>query len=284
MSRGGTPGTTVEEHQIWALVQSSGLAPAGLLLCAVNSTNGGGDTPIAPGNGVTTSGDPCPVGGALPSASQLPTWYVTTGLTQGPNVVAANACNGYPSGANTCYVLTDRGTFDYLASGTDPAGSIPALQIVTRGPQSASAPGGTYALTNYFHGYMINPSKSGETVNQPAAKAFLDYITSPSVQTQVSNYLAHTADPAGAPFVADASPKISVASKIPGTYRAGKKLTVSGTLTNSQPGFPVPGGGLAGQPGMSMRSRAVPGQDRFRDDRLQRELHHQVCADLDGHL
>src|SRR5262249_5715201 len=28
VSRGGTPGTTVEEHQIWALVATSGLAPA----------------------------------------------------------------------------------------------------------------------------------------------------------------------------------------------------------------------------------------------------------------
>ena len=63
-----------------------------------------------------------------------------TGLTQGPNVLAANACTGYPSGANTCYVLTDRGTYDYLSSGTDPAGTIPNLKILTRGPQPPPPP------------------------------------------------------------------------------------------------------------------------------------------------
>ena len=241
VSRGGTPGTTVEEHQIWGLVQNAGMAPAGLLLCAVNATNGGGETPIAAGNGVTASGQPCPGGGVLPTGAALPPWYVATGLTQGPNVVAANACNGFPSGANTCYVLTDRGTFDYLASGTDPAGSIPALKIVTRGPQSASAPGGVNALINYFHGYIINPSKPGQSINLPAAQAFLNFITSPAVQAQLSGYLAHTSDPAGPPFVADASPIIT-ASRLPGDYHAGKKLTVTGTVANAQPGYPAPAG------------------------------------------
>ena len=55
VSRGGTPGTTVQEHQIWALVDSSGLAPTGLLLCALSAANGGGETPIAAGHGVTTN-------------------------------------------------------------------------------------------------------------------------------------------------------------------------------------------------------------------------------------
>ncbi|HYZ81001.1 MAG TPA: substrate-binding domain-containing protein, partial [Solirubrobacteraceae bacterium] len=168
VSRGGTPGTTVEEHQIWALVQNSNLAPAGLLLCAVNSTSGGGMTPIAAGHAVTASGQPCPNNGALPTASSLPAWYVATGLTQGPNVIAANACTGHPSGANSCYVLSDRGTYDYLASGTDPAGSVPNLKILTRGPQSASAPGGVNALVNYFHAYIISPTKPGQAVNLTA--------------------------------------------------------------------------------------------------------------------
>ena len=42
---------------------------------------------------------------------------------------------------DSCYVFTDRGTFDYLASGQDPAGAIPNLTILTRGPQSARRPG-----------------------------------------------------------------------------------------------------------------------------------------------
>jgi ABC-type tungstate transport system permease subunit len=231
ISRGGTPGTTTSEHGIWQLVSTSGLAPTGLALCTVSSTNGGGETPIKPG--IVGAGAPCPSG--LPPAGDLPTWYVATGLTQGPNVQAANACNGYPSGPNSCYVYTDSGTYDYLASGTDPAGAIPALRIVTQ-DNSANAPGGQYKLINYFHGYIINPSKPGQTVNLTAAKAFLNYITSPTVQAQVAAYLQGH----GTPFKPAASPLLT-ASRLPGTFvaRSGKKLTVKGTLTNAQPGYPV---------------------------------------------
>jgi tungstate transport system substrate-binding protein len=237
VSRGGTPGTTVEEHQIWSLVQSSNLAPSGLLLCAVNATSGGGLTPIAAGHGVTASGQPCPNNGALPTATSLPAWYVATGLTQGPNVLAADACTGHASGANTCYVLSDRGTYDYLASGTDPAGSVPNLKILTRGPQSATAPGGVNALVNYFHGYILNPSKPGQAVNLTAAQDFLNLLTSPALQAQLKTYLPN-ADPGGPPFVATASPLIT--AKLPSTYRAGKPATVTGTLANAQPGYPAP--------------------------------------------
>ncbi len=237
VSRGGTPGTTVEEHEIWSLVSSAHLAPPGLLLCAVNAQNGGGLTPIAAGNGVTASGQACPGGGALPTAAALPKWYAVTGLEQGPNVQAANACNGFPSGANSCYVLTDRGTYDYLASGADPVGAIPALKIVSR-DNSASAPGGPYALINYFHGYIINPSKPDQTVNVTAATDFLNYVTSPTVQKAIAGYLSKTSDPGGAPFKPTASPLLT-ASKFPANYTATKKLTIKGTLTNAQPGYPL---------------------------------------------
>ena len=134
----------------------------------------------------------------------LPTWYVATGLTQGPNVQAANACNGFPSGPNSCYVFTDSGTYHYLASGTDPAGSIPALKIVSQN-NAANAPGGQFELINYFHGYIINPSKPGQTVNLPAAQDFLNYITSPAVQAQVAAYLQSQ----GSPFKPTASPLLT---------------------------------------------------------------------------
>ncbi|MGH2896690.1 MAG: substrate-binding domain-containing protein, partial [Solirubrobacteraceae bacterium] len=238
VSRGGTPGTTVEEHQIWSLVQSANLAPSGLLLCTVNATSGGGDAPIAAGHGVTASGQPCPNSGALPTASALPSWYVATGLTQGPNVLAANACTGHASGANTCYVLTDRSTYDYLASGSDPAGTVPNLKVLTRGPQPAGAPGGANALTNYFHAYIINPSKPGEAVNLGAARAFLDFLTSPALQAQLKTYLPN-ADPGGPPFVPAASPIIS--AKLPARYKAGKPATIRGTLTNAEVGYPALG-------------------------------------------
>jgi ABC-type tungstate transport system permease subunit len=239
VSRGGTPGTTVEEHAIWALVQSSNLAPAGLLLCAVSATNGGGESPIAPGNGVTADGQPCPSGGDFSASSAgLPSWYVVTGLEQGPNVIDANACTGYSSGANTCYVLSDRGTYDYLASGTDPAGTIPNLRILTRGPQPASAPGGVDELINYFHAYIINPSMPNESINLPAAEAFINMLTSASFQSQLKTYLDDTGDPAGPPFVADASPQISEIG-LPTTAYAGKKVTVTGSVTNSEIGYPA---------------------------------------------
>ena len=235
VSRGGTPGTTVEEHQIWSLVDQNKLEPAGLVLCAVKAADGGGETPIAAGAGVA-NGQPCPNGGSLPTGSDLPSWYAATGLTQGPNVIAANACSGFASGANSCYVFTDRGTYDYLQSGTDPAGSVPNLTIVTQ-DNSATAPGGQYGLTNYFHGYIVNPSKPGQTVNLPAAKDFLNLITSPTIQAKLSSYLANSAG--GAPFMADASPLITTRKKLPKTYTASKPLTISGTVANAQPGYPA---------------------------------------------
>ncbi len=237
VSRGGTPGTTVEEHKIWGLVSTAHLAPAGLLLCAVNSTDGGGETPIAAGQGVTASGQACPNGGVLPTGGALPKWYVVTGAEQGPNVQLANTCAGYPSGANSCYVLTDRGTYDYLSSGTDPAGSIPNLQIVTR-DDTTSAPGGQYALINYFHAYIINPAKPNEQINLPAAKDLLNLLTSPSFQSQLAGYLAHTSDPGGAPFKADASPIITEHG-LPRSAKAGRRVTVTGTVTNAEPGYPA---------------------------------------------
>ena len=237
VSRGGTPGTTVEEHQLWALVAANNLEPSGLVLCAVNSANGGGDTPVAAGAGVA-NGQACPNGGALPTGSALPAWYSATGLTQGPNVVAANACTGYASGANSCYVLTDRGTYDYLQSGTDPAGSVPSLTVLTS-DEATSAPGGQYGLVNYFHGYVINPSKPGETVNVTAAQDFLNLITSPTVQAAVGRYLATASG--GAPFTPDASPLISTSRGLPARYTASRKLTLTGTVANAQPGFPAPG-------------------------------------------
>jgi len=239
-TRGGTTtasGTTVEEHQIWALVHSSGLQPASLSLCLVSAADGGGMSPV---NSAALNGQPCPDSGTVQSPHN-PSWYfINAGSNQAANVIAANACPpaDAPSGSNTCYVLTDRGTFDYLASGTDPAGTIPNLKIVTRGPQSASAPGGQFALVNYFHVYIINPSKPGETVNLTAAKDFVDFLTSSALQGQLATYLNKTSDPGGAPFIADASPHLT-ASGIPHVYHAGKPAKVTGTLTNAEPGFPV---------------------------------------------
>ena len=69
----------------------------------------------------------------------------------------------------------------------------------------------------------------------------MNFLTSTAVQGELKNYLANTGDPAGPPFVADASPHLTV-NGLPKTYHAGKPLTVSGQVTNAQPGFPAPSG------------------------------------------
>ena len=116
-TRGGTTtasGTTVEEHQIWALVQSSGLQPASLALCDVSAADGGGMSPV---NSSWLNGKPCPDSGTVNSTG-APSWYfVNAGVTQAANVIAADSCTQGSSGAGTCYVLSDRGTFDYLTAG-----------------------------------------------------------------------------------------------------------------------------------------------------------------------
>src|SRR5262245_55920896 len=111
VSRGGTPGTTVQEHQIWALT-------SGVPTCQVDpDSNGGGAQP---------SSDT----GACPSLdADPPAWYHATGLTQSPNIQAGDVCN-FPTGgsgdANNCYVFTDRGTFNFLES----SGGVSTLQVV----------------------------------------------------------------------------------------------------------------------------------------------------------
>jgi ABC-type tungstate transport system permease subunit len=238
-TRGGSTtasGTTVEEHAIWALVNSSGLRPASLTLCTVSAADGGGMSPVS-ASAVSGNGAPCPDSGTV-LGTHTPTWYfVNANVNQAANVIDANACT-QGNGGKTCYVLTDRGTYDYLASGTDPGVSIPALKIVTRGPQSASAPGGVDALVNYFHVYIINPNKAGETVNLAAAQDFVNLLTSQSFQASLKSYLP-TADPAGPPFVATASPDLTVSSGLPKSYHAGKPLTVKGTLVNAEVGYPA---------------------------------------------
>jgi tungstate transport system substrate-binding protein len=244
VSRGGTTtasGTTVEEHALWQLMNTSGLTPAGVTLCTVSPADGGGMSPTTVG----ATGAPCPDSGTVTQAD-APSWYfINTGANQGANVVATNACTIATAPANHCYSLTDRGTFDFLASGDSPAAGttgIPSLTIQAR-DNSASAPGGANALINYFHAYIINPNVAGEAVNLPAAQAFVAFLTSPAFQAQLKTYLDYTTDPGGAPFKADASPVIT-ASGLPTSAAPGKSVTVSGSVTNAEPGYPA----LASQP------------------------------------
>jgi hypothetical protein len=178
------------------------------------------------------------------SGPDAPGWYiVNSGVNQATNVEAANSCTLGTSGMNTCYVFTDRGTFDFLSVGAPAPGNtqqpslIPNVSILAR-DNSSSAPGGANALINYFHVYIINPNVNGETVNLTAAQDFVKFLTSPAVQAQLANFLKDTPDPGGAPFVADASPIIT-ASGLPAVDQAGQPVTVTGTVTNAEVGYPA---------------------------------------------
>jgi ABC-type tungstate transport system permease subunit len=239
VSRGGgatASGTTVEEHAIWQLVNDAGLTPAGVTLCTVTAPNGGGMAPTNTG----AQGATCPDGGTV--VTSIPSWYLINNVSQGLNMTATNACTLTGAVPNSCYTLTDRGTYDYLNSKPAGTAGLGNLSIIAR-DNSASAPGGANALINYFHAYIINPAKPGETVNVTAAQDFMDFITSPAIQSELKGYLTGSPGDNGTPvFVASASPKIA-ASGFPSKVAAGKTVTVTGTLTQPQVGYPA----LAGQ-------------------------------------
>ncbi|MDM4762870.1 substrate-binding domain-containing protein [Galbitalea sp. SE-J8] len=205
VSRGGTPGTTVQEHAIWSLT-------SGQRLCTMSDANGGGTSPS------TTSG-------ACPNTISYPSWYHATGLTQAPNIVNADVCN-YSGGG--CYVFTDRGTFNYLQS----QNSIHTLGIVTR-DNADSARGTSTALVNSFHAYAI--SASTRSVNTAGAVTFLNWITSAPAQSSIGAYLGAGGD---APFIPSAAP-IVTASAPPSSVVRGGAITVTGTLKNATPGTPA---------------------------------------------
>jgi ABC-type tungstate transport system permease subunit len=231
VSRGGTPGTTVEEHQIWQyLTDTTGTSTvSGLSFCQLSAANGGGYSPST-------------ATGACPASIAYPSWYHATGLTQGPNIEAGDTCNftnATKVGNNDCYVLTDRGTFDYLES----THAISKLQVVTR-DDTATAPGGDTLLTNYFHAYAINPAAvpAASSLDVTGATDFLNYLTSPAAQTAVSAYLTGVNGDT-APFTGDAAPVVT-ASEPKTPMQGGTRQTIHGQLINVAPATPS----LASQP------------------------------------
>jgi len=213
VSRGGTPGTTVQEHAIWA-------ETTGVQTCDVSSANGGGTSPST-------------ATGACANPIALPDWYKATGLTQGPNVMNGDVCN-YPNGG--CYVFTDRGTFQYLQS----KAQVSNLKLMTR-PSATHDAALANLLVNSFHAYGINPAKFSDPsvqINTSAATAFLEWITSPATQARIGAFLqAETAgDP---PFLPSAAPALAVTSQLPAVVPAGTPITVTGTVKNKVPGTPV---------------------------------------------
>jgi len=213
ISRAAAPGTTVQEHAIWAMTDNAKVAK-----CNVSDALGGGQTP---------STDPS--GAACPSPTSYPTWYDSGDRKQAANIQYADQCSvAFVGGQPDCYVLTDRGTFQYLAS----TGSLSTLKIVVR-DNDAAARGGIPALVNSFHAYAVNPNKFSGGINLAGATDFLNWITSPAGQQAVGSYLNDTND---APFLPSAAPKITATS----TTKLGKKrLNITGNVSNVVPGTPA---------------------------------------------
>jgi tungstate transport system substrate-binding protein len=216
-SRGGTPGTVVQEHAIWALT-------SGVPTCTVSDANGGGITP-------STSSGPC--GSTTPP---LPAWYKqNSGASQATNVTAADTCAA-GNGTNDCYVFTDRGTYEFMKSKNE----INNLTILTQ-TNSARAPGGVSALVNSFHAYAVNPAapafKNNPNVhlNTAGAKALLDWMTSPDGQSQIGAFLQEGSVKT---FVPSAAPNLT-ASNPPSFIDAGDSFNVVGGLSNVVPSSPA---------------------------------------------
>lgn len=226
VSRGGTPGTTIQEHQIWA-------ATTGVQTCEVSAANGGGTTPS------TTTG-------ACPSTVDAPSWYHVTGLNQGLNVDAANSCSTDTFSSGKCYVFTDRGTFQYRQS----QGLTDNLQLVTRPDKNGDADISNW-LVNSFHAYAIDPETVAENlgvdqsslnIDTVGATAFLDWITSPTAQRQIGAFLDDDPDDDSVgdpPFIPSAAPNLIVTSEPAAKVTGGKKVTIKGTLSNEVPGTPA---------------------------------------------
>ncbi len=216
VSRGGTPGTTVQEHQIWKLT-------TGVPTCTVTDANGGGSQP-------SSDTGACPTLDAAP-----PAWYHATGQTQAPNIETGDVCPFGSGGANAdnCYVFTDRGTFDFLQS----THALSNLQVVVDNNDGAPA-SQKFLLVNSFHAYGINPSAvpAGSQINTVAATKFLNWITSPAAQAAIGRYLQDTSG--SAPFRPDAAPRVT-ASTLPKVVQTGGTVKLTGKVSNVVPGTPA---------------------------------------------
>lgn len=71
-------------------------------------------------------------------------------------------------------------------------------------------------------------------INTKAATAFLDWITSPAVQTKIGQFLSEetAGDP---PFLPSAAPNLKITTKAPSKVVGSKKITVTGSIANETP-------------------------------------------------
>ena len=101
--------------------------------------------------------------GIDPSVVASSPWYQETGQGMGATLRIASEKQGY--------TLTDRGTYLHLRDTLD-------LEILVQGDER---------LYNVYHVIVVNPEKHPQ-VNVEAARAFVDFITSPQVQDIIRAY------------------------------------------------------------------------------------------------
>ena len=155
ISRGGTPGTTVSEHAIWAQVNSDPNKPDSLTLCAVDSSLGGGYSPS------TTSG-------TCPSTITYPSWYTVTGAKQAANIENADACFGGRERPERLLRVHRPRHLQVPRHAERDHEPHPPWSGNNTAP---GALGGVPLLVNSFHAYVVNPAKfPGTTFDTAGAR------------------------------------------------------------------------------------------------------------------
>ena len=208
VSRGDNSGTHVQEGVMWCMTSGVPVHSLGGGRCEPDDGSGG-----------------------------IPSWYKKTGVGQAQSVQVTAECNFPPASADSCYSMTDRGTYDNLQS----QGVIAGMKVVTE-KNTPNARGGENLLINPFHVYAVNPNNpafagKGINFNTDGALAFMDYLTSPDLQQRLLSYPT-SANPR---FFPDATPQIDAGS-VPASIGAGDSVNVTAKLTNRLPGAPTLGG------------------------------------------
>lgn len=166
-------------------------------------------------------GEPGPAG-----TKNIDSWYHKAKAGQAETLKLASECPSTVGGVG-CYEMTDRGTYNRAVAN----GLVTNMKIVSQ-DNEASAPGGSNLLTNPFTFYAVNPAKEpGININVEGAKALMEYLTSEAFQERLASYPSAAA-PA---FFADAHPNLSATSAA-GTFDAGAKFTIAGSITSKLPG------------------------------------------------
>ena len=205
VSRGGTPGTTVQEHAIWALT-------TGVATCTVSDANGGGTSPS------TATGDCASHDRQLPELVQ--------GDRTDPGARTSwplTPATSHPTTGNNCYVFTDRGTFKYLQSDRRRSAT---LKLRRRQQRPGADSDQQNLLVNSFHLYGDEPGRSSragvEDQQRPARPTLLNWITTPAAQEPLAAVPRETT--VNAPFRPDAAPTDHGVTTLPPAVKGGKTI------------------------------------------------------------